>query len=440
MNKPLVRQLDSDGATRITEFSVGSIACQSMSYFPHMTKQSELRMLLALKGRFALEGIEGGVLDLPIASRAFEAASPSWSGTGQTQQTLEGKLARDALTEFKSRSLLIPNPRIEFFYSYKKDLDELLTVGYSEIEEVDDYLSEYNMRLDGDSEKSQSHSQKIRRAVHHELFFSDDEARLRRRDSMLAKIMKMENALGFPFAVPACPVIDAHAYQQTAGEDINDKCQATAYSLGMPCATYFIYTKKALKSPEIMDKFFEYVIKGKERYRLIIVNFHELDLHSPPDIRARTSFKNVTKRIRELKQLHDGWEFMLMGAGNQAFIALESFDFVSTSFTGIDKIITWSEGRKLGYWYNERLMLPIPPEDRGIIDRRHCPSCEVVTDEDFTSQRRLSVRRKEHRIHEMDKRSREYRQAVGSKSVGVYIRQALMVSEFSGFQMMIHSV
>ena len=73
-------------------------------------------------------------------------------------------------------------------------------------------------------------------------------------------------------------------------------------------------------------------------------------------------------------------------------------------------------------------MMPVPPEDRGTIDKTHCSSCAIVTEEDFQDQRRLSIRRKEHSIHEMDKRSREFRQTVGSKSVGVYLRQELSVS------------
>ena len=130
---------------------------------------------------------------------------------------------------------------------------------------------------------------------------------------------------------------------------------------------------------------------------------------------------------------------MLMGAGNQYFVALETFDFVSTSLTRIDKVIGWSEGRTLGFWLDERLMLPVPPEDRPKIDPEHCPACFTITDEDFLKQKVLGLKRKQHCAFELDKRAREMRQNVGSKSVGIYMRQALAVSEFSGYQRMILS-
>ncbi len=168
------------------------------------------------------------------------------------------------------------------------------------------------------------------------------------------------------------------------------------------------------------------------------MNFYELDLHSPPDKRARSQFRDFMKRIVEVKEDYPDKEFMLVGAGNQAFVAMESFDFVSTSMTGIDKAAPFSIKRGFGYWYDERLMFACPPEDRGEIDRNHCRVCATIQPADFESSRLRQLRRL-HRTYDLDKVSRELRNAVKGKNVGLYFKRKLAASEFSGFQMMLQS-
>jgi len=223
-----------------------------------------------------------------------------------------------------------------------------------------------------------THKQAIRHKLYLETFFSQDRARLRKRDAMLSDIIKKELSY-FSEAVPATPL----AYEidfQVACEDINDKCQAFAYNEGRRCTSYYVYNKDALKNKEIMNRYFDYVTKNKWA-QVNLVNFFEMDFHSPPDKRARTEFADFAKRVTEVREDYPEKQFILVGAGNQSFVAL-----VSTGTTGIDKMAMFTPKNKirLPYWWDEHLMFACPPEDRPKINPVHCPTCAKMTPEDFT--------------------------------------------------------
>lgn len=435
MNRLNVKVLDMDGASRLTEISIGTLTAQSMSYLPHIRTVSEMRLILQLRGRYDLDGIEGIVIDLPIAQRAFDVVSPP-DMVNRQQQTFEGRVLRDPFTEFKKKSLIVVNPRMELLYEYQARADEALRKVFGQIEGVIDYLDRYDMEVASTDDDKQSHRQSIRRRLHAELFFTDSDVGLKKRDDMLGGIMKLQAAMKLPILIPACPMIGASVHEQECAEDINDKCQGIAYGLGFECASYFMYSKKALKDKDITGRYFEYIEQNKSR--LNVLNFFELDLHQL-DKRARLEFAAFVKRIVEFKHEHEGVEFMLLGAGNQSLIALESFDFVSTSLTGIDKTVGWSDKRTLGYWWDEHLGWAAAPEDRGEIDKNHCPACAIMTEADFTNAAKLNRRRREHRAFEMSKKATDFREALAAKKVGAFLRRELMSSDFSGYCMLIQS-
>jgi hypothetical protein len=432
------KPLATDGASTLWEVSLGLATIQSKGSLVHVRSTAELRQLILLKRRYPLEGIEGAVVDLPIAQRAFNVLKPPPTVGRNLQNTFGGKPIHDAFTEFSLNHISLPNARMEYFYHYRQRADILLRKGYAEIPEVVEYLQEYESRVEAAERETQAKREAIRHGLHHEVFFSEDEARIKKRNVLLGKIMALEH-VNFEYGTAACPRIDANDVQQTAAEDINDVCQAISYGLGKKCATYFLYTKNALKERSIMNRYFDYI--EKQKTRLHIINFTELDLHDQPDKRARLEFKRFMQRIVEIQDdtpKGQKPQFMLLGAGNQYFIALQAFDFVSSAPTRVDKIIDWSIKRAQGYWFDETYMYPFAPEDGVTIDRAHCPRCAVMRPGDFKDPR-YNIWRREHGTHDMNNRSLGFRNAIKSNSLGAYLRQNLAASEFSGFQMMILS-
>lgn len=437
MNELMIRRADEDGASTLYDVGLGSINVQSKGFMVHVRSAGELRLLMQMKQRYQLDGIEGALVDLTIAPRAFSKLRPAPSQ--ESQSTFEGRIYHDPFTEFTTQAFLFGNPRMEYLYLYRGPIDDHLRKGYAEIKGINEYLDEYRTRVDSLPNDTLSNRQKVRHAMYYELFFSTVERQLKRRDATLGELMRLQKATDlFNYAVPASPLTDADADQQACAEDINDKCQSIAYGLNMRWASYFMYTKKALKDRKIMNAYFDYI--ERKGSRLNIINFSELDLDCPPDMRGRLEFAEFGKRITALRseEEHKKKLFMLIGAGKQTFIGLESFDFVSTAPTRIDKLIGWSKGRTLGYWYHDTLMATYPPEDITI-NREHCPSCQRTTDSDMKDPKKENQRRREHGIHDLNILSTEYRYNIRSKGVGAYLRRRLSASEFSGFQVMIQS-
>lgn len=84
----------------------------------------------------------------------------------------------------------------------------------------------YRSRVDALDKQTQATKQDVRHGLHAEWFFSEDERRIKRRNAMLADLMRLQWATKvFEYGVPACPLIDDQDYQQTAAEEINNHCQ-----------------------------------------------------------------------------------------------------------------------------------------------------------------------------------------------------------------------
>jgi hypothetical protein len=437
-----VSAIDNDGAARIVDINFNSFVARSMGYLLDVKSPGDFKTLVSLKGRYTLEGIEGAIIDLPRAHSIFKNVKIS-SLDKPDAITLEGKPLRDASTEFRLNHLVLPNPRIELLHFYRMQYDGILRDGYGDIDGIVDFLGRYQKEIERDAAESRkkderTHKAAIRRRLYLETFFSGDKIRLRKRDSMLSDVINKELSY-FPYAVAACPLADELDFQ-IACEDMNDKCQAFAYAQGRRCATNFVYNKDALKNKEMMNRYFNYVSKNKWA-QLNLVNFFELDLHSPPDKRARMEFANFKRRITEVKEEFPEKQFILVGAGYQWFVSLESFDFVSTSTTGIDKLAPFSRNRepKIPYWFDENLMYAVPAEDRPEINPKHCHSCAKLTPADFNNSETVKRERKPHRIFDLNLKALGAREAVNSKNIGLYLRKFLQASEFSGYQMMIQS-
>ena len=430
--KPLAR----DGVSSLWEVSFNRARVQSKGALVHARTVSDLRLLVRMKARYPLEGIEGAVVDLPIAQKAFYALKPPAVHGGNPQETFEETVVHDSFNDFVANHLIYPNPRMELFYYYRQRADELLRQGYAQIPEVMEYLREYDSRIDDIERETQAKREAVRHSLHHEVFFTEDSVRIKKRNSLLGKIMALEN-VNFEYLVPACPRTDADDDHQTAAEDINDVCQGISYGLRKKCASYFLYTKEALKDRKIMDRYFGYI--QRTRTKLNILNFDGLDLYYPPDKPAWRAFKNFMQRIVEVQdEASEGQkpQFVLWGAGHQFFIALQAFDFVSSTPTRMDTMISWSKGRTQGYWYDQTLMHAFPPEDGMALDRGHCPECRLMRPSDFKDPT-YNQRRRRHGIHDMDNVSLGHRNAIKSNGVGAYLRKHLSASMLSAFQSMI---
>jgi hypothetical protein len=435
----IARPVASDGASTLWDVSFNLAQVQSKGSFVHVRSALEFQQIIRMKARYPLEGVEGSIIDLPVAQRAFNRLKPAPASAGAIQKTFDGKAIRDPFTEFLLNNVVFPNPRMEYFYHYRQRADKLLRRGYGDIPEVMDYLDKYQARIIEFEKEGRTKKEAVRHALHAETFFSTDEGRIRKRNNMLSKVMALEH-VNFEYGAAACPLTDADADQQASAEDINDVCQVFSYNAGKKCATYFIYTKKALKDKKTMDSYFDYVHRQKTRFHA--VNFSELDLYYPVDKKARIAFTNFMKRIIEIQ--HDAPEgqkpqFMLWGAGHQYFIALQAFDFVSSAPTRDDRMmVDWSKGRTQGYWFEETPMFLTAPEDGIAIDKAHCPRCRVMPPNGFEDPRYNRWRR-EHGIHDMNNRSLGFRNAIKSNSVGSYLRLHLAASEFGAYQKMILS-
>lgn len=421
-----VKVINNDGVARIAEIGFRSMQIQTPNIFPSVRslRPNEMDILIGTKGRYPLEHVEGCVVKLTDAPRLLYPRLDRVVN----QQAIDGGSLRDPFSEFRSRALILPDPSMQYLYYYRKKYDTKFKNALGHIARIKEFFEQFEKNLQQLQDKS--NAQKIRRAMHNDLWFSKNRSDVRARDAMLGEIMKII-VTRFDYGVSVCPMIKT-VEEFDAAKDINEKCQAIAYHADKECASYFLFHKNALKNQEIMSRYFDY-IRNNKWATLNIVNFDELDLHCPPDYRARTAFKNFKEEIADIKENYPKKAFMLLQAGNQWFISLEVFDVISSSMTGFDKDIDYGQN-KLGYWFDEVKMLPRPIEDApSLIQREHCPVCNRVTPSDFQDDM-INTYRRQHRVFDMDKRANEFCYNIRAKNVGTYMRARLTPSEFSAFQ------
>lgn len=113
MNELVVKRIDVDGGASLYDVTLGSVNLQTKGYLVHVRSTQELRLLARMKATHPLEGIEGAVVDLTAAPRAFSALTPPPTNRETRQQTFEGKIVRDPFTELKASSMLLANCRMD---------------------------------------------------------------------------------------------------------------------------------------------------------------------------------------------------------------------------------------------------------------------------------------------------------------------------------------
>lgn len=423
MDKITVLRIDRDGLTTLSDISWRNIVLQTPNMFPLLRGQrpNELDLLMREKARYNFEHVDGCVIKLVNAPNLLYPHVDEIN----TQKTLDRE-PQDIFSKYKRTNFIIPDPSTEYLYQFKEKYDNKILDAFGDVERIKDYITVYRTNKEVMTDKS---FKEIRKKLHDNFWLRNNRSDQQEMSVMLRQIMNKEFKY-FGYGVPFTPVITDMDYMNRSIQ-INESCQAIAYSQDMECASMFVISKRALKDDDIMGEYYDYVRKNTWA-TLNIVKFIGLDLHQL-DLRARRKYFEFMSEIAEIKERNDKKIFMLLEGGNQGYLSNQVFDIVSHSLTGFDMDIDYGES-SFGYWWDETLQIPRPAEESfPLVNRNHCDVCSSITQDDFFNYI-INEKRRIHRLHDLNQKATDIFNAIQSKNLGLHMRRVLANSEFSSFQ------
>lgn len=99
-----------------------------------------------------------------------------------------------------------------------------------------------------------------------------------------------------------------------------------------------------------------------------------------------------------------------------------------------NSIATELQKYSVGNWYDERLKITRPPHLAfRLVNKNHCPTCQTITERDF-SDTSLRIKRRKHLLYYFDIRASGICNAIKGKRVKAHMMNVLGNSEFAGFK------
>ena len=416
------------GVTTSSDVSFKGITFQTTNMFPliRTTRPNEMNMLMYEKAKHNFKHIDGCVIKFIHAPGVLFPLVDELNDNSKQQLTLDGTTYKNTFSKFRESNLIIPDPSSEYLYKFKEKYDTKLLEVFHDVPRIQDYIKVY--RRNKARVEDQKLFKQVRRKLHDDFWLVHNKTGEREMSKMLVQIMNKEFHY-FGYGVPFTPVVTDKAYMERAIKN-NEACQAIAYTQDRECSTMFVLHKNALKDDTIMKMYYDYVRNNNST--LNIIKFFDLDLHDL-DLRARKKYREFLSEIAEIKENNKKKVFMLLEAGHQGYLSMEVFDIVSHSMTGFDNDIDFGK-KSLGYWWDERLMIPRPAEESfPIVDRDHCDVCYSIKEPDFYNNS-INEKRRIHRLYDLDLVASRLCDSVKSQNTAFHMKQSLGNSEFSSFQ------
>jgi len=256
---------------------------------------------------------------------------------------------------FLQQMVSIPDVGFEFlFYDRNREKIRDFATLHDELNPLIDYFDLLQKNKDNlkENPKKFVHVNKLL----HDTFWQDLFARqeAKRREAMIGRILDYERKY-FDYDNPPANFVNSHEMFKFAIQ-INETSQAIAYSNERECATSFTLHSSVLLDDDLIEKILQYLEKDKTK--LTILKFKELDLRAKVDYTMRDNFKKILGKISEIKQDKKNKAFMLLEAGNQYAVCLPIFDLISRSLSMIDGDIGYGRNGGRGQFWDSTKNYP----------------------------------------------------------------------------------
>lgn len=237
----------------------------------------------------------------------------------------------------------------------------------------------------------------------------------------------------YSLGTPVSPLVETVDELKVAIE-MNEVCQALSYANERECMSYIPFHKSAVKNDELKSKYLEY-IRSNKITKLDAIKLRDLDLHCPVDYKSRNGFKDLMEDIADFKQEQPDRATMILDAGTQYYVAMQSFDIVSTSLTGNDADVDGGARHPRApmnmRWWDERKMWPRPTNhDAPAPSPDHCPYCRLTPNFEI-EDKILNRRRRGHRLFDLNDDATSLSLGIRSKKAGLTMRRRVANAEFS---------
>jgi len=335
MNSLVVKEriLDRNYSTSELVLNGKPIQGTNISALLRSTRPDEVDLLYKTKAKYTLDHVESFVVRLFDAPKIYFPKIDKINNRKDSLEKFIDKPIRDPFEIFLKSMVSLPDVGFEFlFYDRNREKIHDFATLHDELNPIIDYLDllEKNKENLKESPKKFVHVNKLL----HDAFWQDLFARqeAKKREAMIGRILDYERKY-FDYDSPPANFVDSNEMFEYAIQ-INETSQAIAYSNERECATSFTLHSSILLDDDLMGKLLEYLQKDKTK--LTILKFKELDLRAKVDYTMRDNFKSLLSTISEIKSAKKNKAFMLLEAGNQYAVCLPVFDLVSRSLTMID--------------------------------------------------------------------------------------------------------
>lgn len=357
MNSLIVKERRWDRNYSIAELILNGKTIQSTNITPLLktTRPDEVDLLYKTKAKYSLDHVESFVV------RLFDAPIiyfPKIDKLHQKKDSLEkfiDKPVRNPFETFLQRMVSIPDVGFEFlFYDRNREKIRKFASLHNELEPITEFLD----LLDRNKENLKENPKKfvhVNKLLHNNFWQGlFEKGQAKRREAMIGRLLDYQRKY-FDYDNPPANFVDSLEMFEFA-ERINETSQAISYSNERECATSFTLHSSVLLNDEIMERLFKYM--EKDRNKLTILKFKELDLRAKVDYTMRDNFKKLLFTISDIKKENKNKAFMMLEAGNQYAVCMPVFDLVSRSLSMIDGDINFGKNKGRGQFWDHSKNYP----------------------------------------------------------------------------------
>ena len=325
------------------------IQCTNISPLLKSTRPDEMNLLYMTKAKHLLEHVESFVVRLFDAPKTYFPKIDDIINKKNSLEKFIDKPLENPFENYLKRMVSIPDVGFEFLY-YDRNRNKIREFAslHDELNPIINYLDllEKNKENMKENPKKFVHVNKLL----HETFWRDLFARKesKRREAMIGRILDYQRKY-FDYDNPPANFVDSFEMFEYA-KQINETSQAIAYSNERECATSFTLHSSVLLNENLFDKILEFL--EKDRNKLTILKFKELDLRAKVDYTMRDNFKRLLQKTSEIKLDNKNKAFMMLEAGNQYAVCLPVFDMVSRSLTMIDGDVSFGRNNGRGQFWD----------------------------------------------------------------------------------------
>lgn len=431
MDKLTFQHIDNDGASAIGTLSLGTINLETPAIFATLrTTQNpnDLDFLVNSKAKYNLEHIQGGIVRLYNFPKIVVPKVEEMKEKTKTP-SLDGY--KDPFTKFYTSNILMCDPVLEYTYFSKPKYDAKFVDNLYFCDRLVRFFKEFERRKLTIRDNDDKSVVKLRREMFDALWLGSSRIDRTERNKMVEQLILYQLSY-LPMPTPIGPFVVTEEHLKVSHE-LNDLCQAIAYSNKRESISYVPFHASAIKNEELMMNHMDYIRNNKST-KLHGMKFKELDLHCPVDYKARRGFKHLMNDINSFKQDNKDKAFMLLDAGTQYYVAMQVYDVVGTSATGFDHDVDGGR-RKKGepmtiHWWDEIKMWPRPTYDAPVPDPEHCAVCNETPNFDFDDNI-LNRKRRGHRLFDLNNDANEFCTHVRAKDLGLHMRKRVANAEFS---------